>query len=256
MDLICKRVVALVISIAKLMLTMSSLFFIIAFFSSASVSADSRFTGNRLITAYDENATEATFKDIVANGHTFPLDSGFPVTGFTGATFTIEINNGNATDYLWLSSVPLVSVKDGVVKFLGEIKFSNVVVVAIPKQGGKVLSYNFELKDWYINDGPNSTNWYAARHICNQRGYDLATVSQLNGSKIHSAGTRGTTGSLWGEWGDLGIYAGSGFVSYYYYWTLEDYIKPDHHYDILLGKGSVTSSEDTSSLYTVCRKTF
>ena len=59
-------------------------------------------------------------------------------------------------------------------------------------------------------------------------------------------------GSLWSEWGDMGNYPGSGFVSHYY-WTSEQN-SVGYHYLVYLSYGYVYSYDDTSSVYVVCRQ--
>ncbi|WP_284473514.1 invasin domain 3-containing protein [Serratia symbiotica] len=153
-------------------------------------------------------------KDIAVNGYTFNKDAGFPTTGFKGAKFTLELNDGNqAPNYTWASDTSWVTVNDGVVAFTNTGTGKKVTITGTPKSGkGNVITYNFTLNSWFINDKEIEMTWADAKRYCSsQSGYSLATVQQLNGNPDHRRGNRGVMGGLWGEWGDLTNYSGADF---------------------------------------------
>lgn len=73
---------------------------------------------NRASEKYDITAAPE-ISGITVNDHIFAKDSGFPTTGFTGATFTLKLTTGSLSDYTWTSDASWVSVTDGTVKFTG-----------------------------------------------------------------------------------------------------------------------------------------
>ncbi|NIH16175.1 hypothetical protein [Serratia symbiotica] len=93
-------------------------------------------------------------KDIAVNGYTFNKDAGFPTTGFKGAKFTLELNDGNqAPNYTWASDTSWVTVNDGVVAFSNTGTGKKVTITGTRKSGrGNVITYNFTLKSGFIND--------------------------------------------------------------------------------------------------------
>ncbi|EPV3677956.1 Ig-like domain-containing protein [Enterobacter ludwigii] len=155
---------------------------------------------------------------ITVNGHTFAKDSGFPTTGFTGATFMLKLTTGSLSDYTWTSDVNWVSVTDGTVKFTGTGSGDKVTITGTPANGqGDNITYSFTLNTWFVSNGVADSFSQAESYCASQPGYSQPTVSHLtndswrdnNGSHTQTRGT----GSLWGEWGDMNNYSGSSFTS-------------------------------------------
>ncbi|MGP3284259.1 inverse autotransporter beta domain-containing protein, partial [Serratia bockelmannii] len=187
-----------------------------------------------------------TFEAVIVNGHQFPVSAGFPSTGFSGATFTLKLKDASASDFNWAANASWVNVNDGVVSFTGQGTGSSVTITATPKTGGNVITYSFNLKKWFTNKGNQTMAWEQANMTCSlPRADEMASYS---GSPPRAVGL------LWGEWGDVANYPGSGFVSNHkYYWTSTQY-SDDHHDRVDLFDGYVGRGEDIHSNYVVCRQ--
>ncbi|MBJ9245694.1 inverse autotransporter beta domain-containing protein [Citrobacter koseri] len=196
-------------------------------------------------------------KDVTVNGYTFAKDAGFPTTGFTGATFTLNLTSGVVSDYTWTSDASWVSVTDGVVKFTGTGTGDKVTITGIPTNGqGKIIKYSFTLKSWFINNGATLMTWSDAKAYCSsQSGYSLSTVAQLSNASRLSDGSydkdasRAANAGLWSEWGPLSSAGFSGL----YYWASEQWSSA-HHYSVDLSFGVVGSNVDSVTYYAVCRQ--
>ncbi|MGE4800120.1 inverse autotransporter beta domain-containing protein [Yersinia hibernica] len=145
-----------------------------------------------------------TITGIVANGHTFAVDAGFPTTGFAGAKFQMMIN-GNTTknsDYNWSSdNISLVSIDTtGSVTFRdpANAPSSEIKITANPKAGGSALSYTFRITDWFSDKMYGTHTNQVARDTCQDAGKNLPPLNKLTNGHY----TRGI-GSLWAEWGNL-----------------------------------------------------
>ena len=200
---------------------------------------------------------DVSIKDIAVNGYIFGKDEGFPTTGFKGAMFTIELKNGNASDFNWKADAPWVTVKDGVVSFNDTGTGSKVTITGTPISGeGKIISWDFTLKNWFINNGTTTGTDMDEASFCGSNFSKVPTIQQLNGSEI-SDGKRGTLGGLWSEWGNLTAFNGSGFVStnpitdYTGYWTSQ-YAAAT--YIVSLSNGKLGTIIGNFSEYMVCRK--
>lgn len=191
-------------------------------------------------------------KDVAVNGYTFAKDAGFPTTGFRGATFTLELSGGSASDFDWTSDAPSwVSVSAGVVSFTGDGTKDKVTITGVPKSGGTAITYSFTLGSWFINNGSTKLNWSDAAAYCTaQSGYSLATVQQLNGSGGDDSDL-GTLGGLWSEWGNILQYNGAGFSDYY--WSSEQQFS-GVHYLVDLTDGNSGNMSDNSKYLVVCRQ--
>ena len=200
---------------------------------------------------------DVSIKDIAVNGYIFGKDEGFPTTGFKGAMFTIELKNGNASDFNWKADAPWVTVKDGVVSFNDTGTGSKVTITGTPISGeGKIISWDFTLKNWFINNGTTTGTDMDEASFCGSNFYKVPTIQQLNGSE-RSDGKRGTLGGLWSEWGNLTAFNGSGFVStnpitdYTGYWTSQ-YAAAT--YIVSLSNGKLGTIIGNFSEFMVCRK--
>ncbi|MCK8148097.1 inverse autotransporter beta domain-containing protein [Citrobacter sedlakii] len=197
--------------------------------------------------------TAPAMKDVTVNGYTFAKDAGFPTTGFKGATFTLNLTTGSATDYTWASDASWVFVSAGVVSFTGKGTNGKVTITGTPKSGGTAITYSFTLSSWYIYNGDTRLNWSDAAVYCSaQSGYSLATVQQLNGSSRYSAGTRGTLGGLWSEWGNLLNYDSMGFTGDNI-WSSE-LKSSNNHYIVGMRNGSTSYYSDSSNFRMICRQ--
>ncbi|KFF76754.1 hypothetical protein IY40_22340, partial [Serratia marcescens] len=201
-----------------------------------------------------------TFEAVIVNGHQFPVSAGFPSTGFNGATFTLRLKDASASDFNWAANASWVNVNDGVVSFTGQGTGSSVTITATPKTGGNVITYSFNLKKWFTNKGNQTMAWEQANMTCSLPRIDDLTnsssrvISMAGDAWVWSTSNESrAVGSLWGEWGDLGGYSGSSFLSYGY-WTSE-IIGSDLYYGVFLNNGRVSAGgRDISSRgYVVCR---
>lgn len=199
-------------------------------------------------------------KDVTVNGYTFTKDAGFPTTGFKGATFTLNLTFGLASDYSWSSDASWVSVADGVVKFTGKGTGEKVTIVGSPKRSeGKPIKYSFMLKSWYI-PGKKSIFWPEASAYCKSlSGYSLPTIVQLTNNTWREPGARddqhrAVKAGLWSEWGHMKNYSDADF-SGALYWTSEKR-RLGHHYNVGLSSGGVLDYSDYTPLNTVCRQEF
>ncbi|TPW51359.1 invasin, partial [Serratia sp. SRS-8-S-2018] len=203
-------------------------------------------------------AVATDVQDVAVNGYTFAKDAGFPKTGFTGAKFTVQLNGGEPTDYAWTSTAGWAQVDtNGVVTFQSKGDSTPVTITATSKADAtKAFTYTFALNDWYINNGSTTMAWSAANTYCTNQGATLATRLQLGGPQMAAGqyNTRGTTGSLWSEWGDLTKYTGSGVPGGSYAWTSEVY-SSGSHYLVYLVTGHVGNGNgDSVSRFVACRQ--
>lgn len=199
-------------------------------------------------------------KDITVNGYTFAKDAGFPTTGFTGATFSLNLTTGYVSDYTWVADASWVSVANGVVKFTGTGTGNKVTITGTPTSGkGKIIKYSFMLKSWFINNGSTSANWTDANAYCStQSGYSLPTVEQLTNDTWRGSGlddqTRAVNAGLWSEWGRLASYPSAGFGNVYF-WSSEQK-SSGYHYLVYPMSGAVNLKDDSSMAAVVCREGF
>ncbi|HCR4009775.1 TPA: inverse autotransporter beta domain-containing protein [Morganella morganii] len=212
-------------------------------------------TGNTAtITSAGVITAVTELKDITVNGHTFAKNAGFPTTGFTGATFTLNIDNGSASDYTWDSDASWVSVRDGVVTFIREGSKRTVTITGTPANGsGKTLTYNFTLNSWYINGGSTLNNQFDANAYCRSHYYIVPTVAQMSLHSNHKPSKVRGIGALWNEWGNLDLY-GVDF-SGNYYWS-KDKSGTEDGYIVDLKSGAAIRAWDKTGFFMVCRRDF
>ncbi|CNI67142.1 Ig-like domain-containing protein [Yersinia pekkanenii] len=163
----------------------------------------------------------ADFSNIVVNGETFPIDAGFPRTGFVGANFQIYINNSsnNNDQYIWNSSNPaLVTVNNGQVNLIAEFPSgsSAITITAQPIGGGEVKAYSFRVSEWFIRspEGTNQLDGDAASGYCRNtigNGYNLPLLASATSGFLVRRAAEG----LYAEWGNLTAY--SGWVTGFYF---------------------------------------
>ncbi|WP_390621341.1 YrIlm family inverse autotransporter adhesin [Yersinia frederiksenii] len=191
------------------------------------------------------------FTGVLVNGTTFAVDAGFPSTGFTGAAFTLT-TTASASDYTWSSNASWASVdSSGQVTFTAQGTSSPVIITATPTGGGNPLTYTFTLGSWFVNNGNTSMKWANASDFCTNQGLQQPTRLQLinveSGPGTRQAGSH----ALWSEWGTRFSYSGSGFRSSS--WTSEAN-GIGGHYSVALNTGNVTSYDDTTGIFVVCRQ--
>ncbi|MCW7680235.1 hypothetical protein OM393_24470, partial [Serratia bockelmannii] len=200
-----------------------------------------------------------TFEAVIVGGHQFPVSAGFPSTGFSGATFTLKLKDASASDFNWAANASWVNVNDGVVSFTGQGTGSSVTITATPKTGGNAITYSFNLKKWFTRKGNQTMSWRQANMTCSLPRIDELTDSTariINGAWIENNPSR-AVGPLWSEWGDLANYSNSGFDGLYsdFLWTLEQHPNSrNNHYLVYLNSGRVTSGNDLTGYYVVCRQ--
>ncbi|WP_272668162.1 hypothetical protein [Providencia sp. PROV117] len=191
------------------------------------------------------------FKEIAVNGFNFAANSGFPTTGFVNATYTLVLDNANASDYNWTSSASWVSVDStGKVTFTGEPSGQEAVTItASPKTGeGESFSHRFTLKQWFMRNETYRT-WSASKTYCESQGMQLPTRAQLTNSTVIYPSNNATRAvdTLWSEWGDIRSY---GFANYNS-WTSEA-ASSGRHYNVSLHTGIVHSDTDSTSSFVTC----
>jgi adhesin/invasin len=193
--------------------------------------------------------TAVVLKDVTVNNYTFAKDAGFPTTGFTGATFTLNVTDGSASYFTWTSDASWVTVTDGVVKFTGPGTGDKVTITGTPSNGyGKIIKYSFTLEGWFIKNDSVSMDWLDAGNYCASQGYRLPTVVQMSLHRNYNATQRRGTGALWNEWGSL--FHGS------YVQSSERRMEAgtDKHYDVGLKNGDIYLSFDTGRYSVACRR--
>lgn len=176
---------------------------------------------------------------------TFTLDAGFPTTAFTGATFTLHTNT-SPSDYTWSANDPAVTVDGMGVVTINRKPSGAVAITATPNSGGSSVDYTFTVGKWFINNGHTQITWSDASNWCTKNGLALPVVDDLsNGPYVRRVG------NLWSEWGAIGNYPSSGFISSAY-WTSK-VNGSGYHYSVYLHNGYVTSSFDSNYYgYVVC----
>ncbi|EFR0233276.1 hypothetical protein HZM05_002841 [Salmonella enterica] len=162
--------------------------------------------------------------------YTFTLNSGFPSTGFVGATFTIQIggSTSNNSQYNWSSSQPSWINVDtrGIVTFRSKPSSSTnkVRVFASSKNDKSILYYkDIILNDWFTNNSTNKGNWASTDNYCRSlgNGYEMPTRARLGMAVVgNSFARRGGLG-LWSEWGAMHSYSNGWVAGNQFYWTAE-----------------------------------
>ncbi|ELK8856753.1 inverse autotransporter beta domain-containing protein [Escherichia coli] len=191
---------------------------------------------------------------VTANNHTFSTAK-FPSEGFAGAYYTLNNDNFEAgktvDDYMFSSSQGWVSVDaSGKVSFANIGDQTSVTISAVPRQGGTTYQTLIKLKGWWVNNGNHTNIWLAANALCHAKndGYNLPGITHLT-----SGENKRTQGSLYGEWGNVGVFSSNSQFTPGAYWTSEsdDYSR---HYYVQMLTGMTGSDADSSPQLTACRK--
>lgn len=198
-------------------------------------------------------ATPLQLTDIEVNGHNFAVSSGFPQTGFIGATFQLTINGSTSDNslYTWSADQSWLEVSN-----TGEVRFTSTpdsgnrsaTISIVPDTGGPSLSYTFTIQNWFSHQNTTSDATTAASR-CAAQGSAAAPYRSLTNAALESNGSR-TIGNLWGEWGSMGAY-GNGWQSDAY-WAQEQFSTPGQYYAVNLSSGFLTNSLEDRPYYTVC----
>ena len=182
---------------------------------------------------------------ISVNGKDFTVDSGFPTLAFKNAKFTIKLDNGeSANNYDWSSNSGSVAVSNGTITFNSiPSKNEEITIKAVQKSNlGKAFVYSFSINKWFINNGSNTLQLTAAKNYCVNQSAILPAEKELS----LGYNKRGI-GSLWSEWGNMGNYPGSGFISPDGYWNSDGSV-------VRLDVGNSLSSSSTDPSYVSCIK--
>lgn len=160
----------------------------------------------------------------------FDVVSGFPKTGFKGATFTLYAENDLAknSDYIWSwegsSDTSLINVDNGIVTFTGTFPSPSplISVKAKHKFTGLVRGYEFKVQNWfdYVHVSNISTYTNQNNSCETQFGtgyvipYYLDMMKPLPIPKIISwlYPLDRTVGTFWGEWGDFTAYTSKKYL--------------------------------------------
>ncbi|PHI28249.1 hypothetical protein [Budvicia aquatica] len=190
------------------------------------------------------------------NGHQFALNSGFPKTGFVGATFQLWMNGIDATengDYTYSSDQSWVTVDTaGNVAFIGTPTSANktATITMTDRSGvGVPAQFSFTLARWFVNGGAIMSA-PAADAYCSGLGGGYATpgYGTITNGAYGVAGTRTSDGKLWPEWGEMGTY-GHGWVSSSY-WAIE--MNGANRYDFNLFAGALGNNIPSVSFNVAC----
>lgn len=132
------------------------------------------------------------------------INDGFPTTAFKGATFTLELQDGNVTDYDWSSNVTWVHVdSNGVVTFPEDMGTGeNIIITGTPKSGTGApspLNYTFKLRHWFIFKTDTFVSAKVSDKRCTDEGLDIPLLVSIFPPNIEARGT----GFLRAEWGEL-----------------------------------------------------
>ncbi|MEH3970360.1 inverse autotransporter beta domain-containing protein [Escherichia fergusonii] len=139
----------------------------------------------------------------------FSPDQGFPKTGFSGASFKVQINGGTPSGWVFKTDSGWASVdNDGVVTFKANGEAGTQVTVTASR-GPVELSYKFTLNAWLYMASESKVSWHGAIEICEGRGDEIASLETL--STVSTIFERQkfdvrSVGNLFGEWAFPGYY--------------------------------------------------
>ena len=149
------------------------------------------------------------------NGANFAFDSGFPKTGFKGATFQFYMGGENAllnSNYTFSSNQSWVSVSntagsEGTVTFTDVPTSTNkTAIITITSVTGIEKKFTFSLDYWFENTGSTLVNSRVVSDICKNlgAGYDIAEYRKLTNATYHAMTAQRKPGDgLWPEWGNI-----------------------------------------------------
>jgi adhesin/invasin len=197
-------------------------------------------------------------KNITANKYTFAKDAGFPTTGFTGATFNLNIENGSASDFIWESSVSWVTVDNGVVRLIAEGTGNNVTITGTPVNGkGGIVTYRFKLSSWFKFDPDNHAFSDEVDTGCSAFvGYTVPRASRVIKHSNFEPDISRSVGAYLNEWGDGSLPPGSSNA--YAYWTSDrvEFEYEPTNYAVYAGRNGIDLQLTWDKLPSVCFKEF
>lgn len=193
------------------------------------------------------------------NGVQFAGNSGFPKTGFVGATYNLWMNgtstatNANYTysvDKAWVKVNAAGTVKLEVAPDVGD-GTANVTVT--PTGGGAPYVFAIPINKWFVNGGATTRTAVATDSYCTLLGggYTTPGYATMTNASYGALGSRSADGRLWDEWGGMATY-GSGWVGGSY-WALEPY--GSSRYSVLLNNGDLRSYGLSFNIYVACSRT-
>ncbi|MCW8114304.1 hypothetical protein, partial [Yersinia intermedia] len=204
----------------------------------------------------------ASLPVVRVNGVSFALDSGFPKTGFSQATFQFWMNgtsNSGNSNYTFAADpqAPWVTVNAtlGVVTFTGIPTAAQTVNITITdNRGGPATTFSFRVGTWFINKYTTTATAAGADSYCaTQPGYSVPSYLSVTNAALNGAGTRAPDGRLWDEWGDLGYYGESAWVVGSSHWALES--DSDGRYGVFLLNGMLGHLGPIYSSKLMCSRT-
>ncbi|MFP2429090.1 hypothetical protein ACLEVL_24795, partial [Enterobacter ludwigii] len=138
---------------------------------------------------------------LIADGHEFGPDEGFPTTGFSGATFTIKLEKDNPGDYTWTASPDWVTVSDKGEVTLKQGKPGQVKITGKHRNGGgTALEYAFVVRHWFSAHEQSAPTPLDPGQVCTNVG----AGHEVGALVAEGGGQRREVGTLGGEWnGDL-----------------------------------------------------
>ncbi|MFL4214757.1 hypothetical protein P9423_22675, partial [Enterobacter mori] len=152
-------------------------------------------TGSKQSDTYDIVANKIT--GLIADGHEFGPDEGFPTTGFNGATFTIKLGNGSPGDYAWTASPGWVTVSDKGDVTLNQGEPGTVKITGTRRDGGgTALEYAFVVKHWFSAHEQEQPTDADVGQVCADRGAGHGPVKVV----VEGGGSVRGVGSLGSEW--------------------------------------------------------
>ena len=217
---------------------------------------------NGVVTTLTTQATLVSItslKDITVNGATFALDAGFPTTGFKKAKFTININNGSASDYNWTADASWVTIDNGIVTFTAgygaPAQGKQVTLTATPKAGNATpLQYSFKLTSYFEAYAPPHSvptlSEETATSYCGAQANVPLLLSYSNNGSAENDTTR-KVGFLWNEWGSLNTYDSSAYPRESYF-----YARVNGGVTTNITKGNTVGRTVNTTAYIMCVKSY
>ncbi|MEB7892017.1 hypothetical protein NGK36_22475, partial [Hafnia alvei] len=162
--------------------------------------------------------TKTTSAEIVIPEHTLPADTiisvnnfnfkvsdNFPTTGYSGASFKIEIDNPES--YSWSSNASWASVENNGRVTLGTGANNKPVEITMIKSDKSYkMIYQFTLSRWFSITDVNVERNDLVRACDNQGMSPVPSYIATNVKVLDQSASRGATNQLWPEWGSFSIF--------------------------------------------------
>jgi hypothetical protein len=215
-------------------------------------------------------------------------DKNFPTTGANGLYFDLDIGGVDAASLTWSSvthsgitaSMTPNSSTSVSVKLTGPVATpaqrdssspGNIPRPSLPatfelvgrdSSGRAIITYGFELKQWFVNRGDNFQNYATQNAWCSNIGYQMPRIRDLTNAVSTNPSISGATPSssnnrymrhidagFFSEWGDMPSYTGASFA-YYGYWTSD--VTGSGQFDVDSYDGDITWRSPSTKYYVVC----